>query len=53
MAAYFISTGLPEPELAQTLEGWMEDPMAGELPSYFATVKEYWRMGKGELRSKT
>lgn len=52
MAAYFISTGLPEPGLSQALRGWMEEPMVGELPSYFATVREYWHMGKGELRAK-
>lgn len=52
MAAYFISTGLPEPGLSQALKGWMEDPMSGELPSYFATVREYWHMGKGELKAK-
>lgn len=49
MAAYFISTGLPEPELEEALKGWMEDPCAGELPSFWSTVREYYLMGKGKL----
>lgn len=53
MAGYFISTGLPEPELAQALKGWMENPCAGELPNYFTTVREYWRKGKGERKTGT